>query len=87
MDNQVALLRVADTLETGPAGAKIAVIEFFDYQCVFCSRLAPGVEQVMKAALTCVISSKSGRFAPKSEASSLAAQYGMGICKAKGAAG
>ena len=48
MDNQVALLRDADTPVTGPAGAKVAVIEFFDYQCVFCSRLAPGMEQVMK---------------------------------------
>ena len=48
MNNQAALLRDADTPVTSPADAKVAVIEFFDYQCVFCSRLVPGMEQVMK---------------------------------------
>ncbi|QNQ22781.1 hypothetical protein HF650_14650 [Kosakonia sp. SMBL-WEM22] len=43
MNNQAALLRDADKPVTGPAGAKVAVIEFFDYQCVFCRRLAPGM--------------------------------------------
>jgi hypothetical protein len=28
---------------------KVTVIEFFDYQCVYCSRLAPVMEQVIKA--------------------------------------
>lgn len=47
--NQDALLNDKDTPETGPARAEVAVIEFFDYQCVYCSRLAPGMETVMKA--------------------------------------
>lgn len=49
MDNQAALLQDADTPSVGPADAKVAVIEFFDYQCIYCSRLAPGLEQVMKS--------------------------------------
>ena len=28
---------------------KITVVEFFDYQCIWCSRLAPELEKVMKA--------------------------------------
>lgn len=61
MDNQAALLRDADTPVTGQAGAKVAVIEFFDYQCVFCSRLALRMEQVAKSALSCGIFSKNGQ--------------------------
>ena len=88
MDNQAALLRDADTPVTGPAGAKVAVIEFFDYQCVFCSRLAPGMEQVMKARPDVrYIFKEWPIFAAKWETSSLAAQYGIGVWKAKGADG
>ncbi|MGG7794537.1 DsbA family protein [Klebsiella aerogenes] len=32
----------------GPANGKVTVIEFFDYQCIYCSRLAPVMEQVIK---------------------------------------
>lgn len=88
MDNQAALLRDADTPVTGPAGAKVAVIEFFDYQCVFCSRLAPGMERVMKTRPDVrYIFKEWPIFAPKWDTSSLAAQYGIGVWKAKGAAG
>lgn len=34
MDNQAALLNDADTPAFGPENAKVAVIEFFDYQCM-----------------------------------------------------
>lgn len=81
MDNQAALLRDADTPVTGPAGAKVAVI-------VFCSRLAPGMEQVMKTRPDVrYIFKEWPIFAAKWETSSLAAQYGIGVWKAKGAAG
>ena len=49
MENQANLLHDPDTPAYGPDTAKVAVIEFFDYQCVFCSRFAPELEKVMKA--------------------------------------
>ncbi len=48
MENQEALLRDKDTPVIGPQDAKVAVIEFFDYQCIYCSKLAPELEKVMK---------------------------------------
>lgn len=33
----------------GPAEGTVMVVEFFDYQCIWCSRLAPELEKVMKA--------------------------------------
>lgn len=32
----------------GPKNAKVTVTEFFDYQCIFCSRMSPVVEQLVK---------------------------------------
>lgn len=49
MENQASLLHDPDAPAVGPENAKVAVIEFFDYQCVFCSRFAPELEKVMKA--------------------------------------
>ncbi|HAV1629658.1 TPA: DsbA family protein [Enterobacter hormaechei subsp. steigerwaltii] len=49
MENQASLLHDPDTPAVGPENAEVAVIEFFDYQCVFCSRFAPELEKVMKA--------------------------------------
>ncbi len=33
----------------GAEGGSVMVVEFFDYQCIWCSRLAPELEKVMKA--------------------------------------
>lgn len=33
----------------GPAEGTVMIVEFFDYQCIWCSRLAPELEKVMKA--------------------------------------
>lgn len=46
--NQQALLADKNTPVVGPQDAKVAVIEFFDYQCVYCSHLAPELEAAMK---------------------------------------
>ncbi|ALA24820.1 disulfide bond formation protein DsbA [Piscirickettsia salmonis] len=42
------LLSDPKTPTVGPSNAKVAVVEFFDYQCVFCSKVAPAIEKIMK---------------------------------------
>lgn len=37
----------AKTPFVGPKDAKVAVIEFYDYQCAFCSLVSPAIEKVM----------------------------------------
>ena len=87
MDNQAALLRDADTPVTGPENAKVAVIEFFDYQCIYCSHLAPVMEQVMKASPDVrYIFKEWPIFASRWENSEKAAQRGIDVWKQKGAA-
>lgn len=49
IQNQNALLNDKGTPSYGPADAKVTVVEFFDYQCVYCARLAPELESVIKA--------------------------------------
>lgn len=49
LENQKALLEDKSTPTVGPVDAKVAVIEFFDYQCVYCSHLAPELEATMKS--------------------------------------
>lgn len=45
---QDQILNDKDTPFIGPADAKIAVIEFFDYNCIYCSRVAPELKVIMK---------------------------------------
>lgn len=51
---QLALQYRAELLSSnspsvGPADAKAAVVMFFDYQCSWCSKMAPVVENLIKA--------------------------------------
>lgn len=48
LKNAAVLTQDKNTPTYGPANGKVTVIEFFDYQCVYCSRLAV-MEQVIKA--------------------------------------
>lgn len=85
MQNQDALLKDADTPAYGPEKARVAVIEFFDYQCIWCSRLAPELEKIMKANPDVRFVFKEWPiFAGKWEASEQAAQRGLAVWKAKG---
>lgn len=87
MENQDALLRDADTPVTGPDNAKVAVIEFFDYQCIYCGHLAPELEKVMKASPDVrYIFKEWPIFASRWESSDNAAQRGIDVWKQKGAA-
>ena len=40
------LIKDAKTPYVGPKDAKVNVIEFFDYQCMFCSKISPIVKQL-----------------------------------------
>ncbi|WZX57389.1 DsbA family protein [Salmonella enterica subsp. diarizonae serovar 58:r:z53] len=44
-----AELLSSNTPSVGPADAKAAVVMFFDYQCSWCSKMAPVVENLIKA--------------------------------------
>ena len=47
LQEQNTLLNDPSTPYIGPKNAKVAVIEFFDYQCAFCSLVAPAIELSM----------------------------------------
>ncbi|WP_119343276.1 thioredoxin domain-containing protein [Facilibium subflavum] len=47
LDNTKMLLNNPQTPVVGPKDAKVAVIEFFDYNCMFCSKIAPVMEKIM----------------------------------------
>ena len=49
LKNAAVLTRIKIPPTYGPASGKVTVIEFFDYRCVYCNRLAPVMEQVIKA--------------------------------------
>ena len=86
MDNQAALLNDADTPAFGPENAKVAVIEFFDYQCIHCSSVAPELEKVMKAHPDVRYVFKEWPiFADRWENSQTAAERGLSVWKQKGA--
>jgi len=75
-----------DVPSVGPSDAHVAVIEFFDYQCVYCSRMAPVVEGVMKARPDVKYIFKDWPiFASRWETSKTAAERGLQVWKQKGA--
>ncbi|MBS0854362.1 thioredoxin domain-containing protein [Enterobacter sp. JGM127] len=86
MDNQAALLNDADTPAFGPENARVAVIEFFDYQCIHCSSVAPELEKVMKTHPDVRYVFKEWPiFADRWENSQTAAERGLSVWKQQGA--
>lgn len=86
IQNQAALVNDKNTPTYGPAKAKVAVVEFFDYQCIFCSRLAPVMEQVVKEnPATRFVFKEWPIFGDRWENSLVAAQTGLQVYQQKGA--
>ncbi|CAM3929843.1 thioredoxin domain-containing protein [Rahnella bruchi] len=48
IENQKDLLNDKNTPSFGSENAPASVVVFFDYQCIYCSRLNPVIEQMMK---------------------------------------
>ncbi|MCD7095372.1 DsbA family protein [Klebsiella quasipneumoniae subsp. quasipneumoniae] len=70
----------------GPAEGTVMVVEFFDYQCIWCSRLAPELEKVMKANTNVrYYFMEWPVFGSRWPASLLAAKTGLQVWKEKGA--
>ncbi|WP_092875215.1 DsbA family protein [Izhakiella capsodis] len=84
--NQAALLMDKGTPSYGPADAKVTVVEFFDYQCIYCAHLAPALEKVIKANPNVrFVFKEFPIFGQRWPASLKAAKTGLQIWKQKGA--
>ena len=86
--NKEALLHDSATPYVGNKNAKINVIEFFDYQCAYCSRVAPVVKD-LQAHYPNVrfIFKETPIFAKRWAASEYAAEVGLAVFKQKGSQG
>lgn len=63
VQNQAALLNDKGTPSYGPADAKVTVVEFFDYQCIYCARPGAGTgEGNKKLTRTCALCSRNSRY-------------------------
>ncbi|EIH3275960.1 thioredoxin domain-containing protein [Salmonella enterica] len=86
ISRQKDLLQDKDAPSYGPDDAGVVMVEFFDYQCVYCSHLAPVVENIMKANPGVrFIFREWPIFARSWPVSMSAAQTGLRIWKQKGA--
>ena len=86
IQNQAALLNDKGTPSYGPADAKVTVVEFFDYQCIYCARLAPELEKVIKASPDVrFVFKEFPIFGQRWPASLSAAKTGLQVWKQKGA--
>ncbi|WP_455428421.1 DsbA family protein [Dryocola sp. LX212] len=85
LEHQAELLS-KDTPSVGPVDAKAAVVMFFDYQCAYCSKMAPVVESLVKANPDVrFVFKELPIFAPRWPVSGQAARTGLKIWQEKGA--
>jgi protein-disulfide isomerase len=81
-----ALVNDAETPHVGSQDAAVAVVEFFDYQCMYCSQMAPVVEKSIKANPNVRFVFKEWPiFGSRWPVSVAAAETGMAVWKEKGA--
>lgn len=86
IQNKALLLADKGTPSYGPVNAKITVIEFFDYQCFYCARLAPELEKVIKAnPMVRFVFKELPIFGQRWPASLSAAKTGLQVWEQKGA--
>lgn len=79
------LLNDKDSPSIGDKDAEVAVVEFFDYNCVYCSKAAPDVEKLVKANPDVKFVFKEWPiFDSKMPTSDLAAKIGFKVLKEKG---
>lgn len=80
-----AILEDPDTPFIGPKDAKFAIVEFFDYNCVYCSKTAPALKTIIeKNKDVKFIFKEMPIFADSFETSKLGAQIGIKVFKEKG---
>ncbi|KGT94784.1 DSBA oxidoreductase [Erwinia typographi] len=85
LSQQAQLLGDPDSPVLNPQG-DVAVVQFFDYQCVYCSRTAPAVEALIRANPGVrVVWKEWPIFGGKWPLSATAAQTGVGVWKLGGA--
>jgi protein-disulfide isomerase len=88
LTHQDALLRTPHTPSLGPADAKVAVVEFFDYQCVYCSKMAPVVKGAIKVnPAVRFVFKEFPIFGTRWAPSQYAAEAGQAVWALKGATG
>lgn len=84
LQNQAALLDKASP-SVGPADAKAAMVMFFDYQCSYCSKMAPVIAALIKANPDVrFVFKEFPIFAQRWETSGFAARVGQQIWLSKG---
>lgn len=85
LSNKDALLNDKNTPFTGPKDAKVNVVEFFDYQCIYCARLSPTIEKLQKKYPNVrFIFKETPIFGNRWEPSKYAAQIGLETFTQKG---
>lgn len=86
LQNKAALLD-PESPSVGPGDAKTAVVVFFDYQCIYCSKMTPEFEQLMKDnPQVRFVFKELPIFASRWPASGYAARVGQAVWQAKGGA-
>lgn len=74
------------TPTVGPKDVKVAVVQFFDYQCIYCYKMAGAVEQLMeKNPKVRFVFKEFPIFGSRWPASTLAAEAGLKVFSDKGA--
>ncbi|HBR4692851.1 TPA: thioredoxin domain-containing protein [Klebsiella pneumoniae] len=85
LEQQANILGNKNIPSWGPEDGRVMVVEFFDYQCIWCSRFAPELEKVMKSNTDVrYFFMEWPVFGSRWPASLLAAKTGLQVWKEKG---